>query len=467
MAASRWRSPILRLALTHATVFLLAFLILGSMGYFTLRSINEDAMQRLVHRDLADLRDWHSDSGVSGLLGALSDRAADADPNAFYLLQTGSYVRRVPENLQLPEGLIARKGWHDFDLHLDSDLHADDSTRPALARVETFHDGTRLLVGHIAWERERLDAAMRRELGMGLLIVLIMAAALAFIMSRAIAHALSGPLAVAGHFAEGELDARVTPNESGDSFDRLTLTLNAMFTRIQDLVDGIAHTTDAIAHDLRTPLARLKTRLEAARSASRDPAAQAEVEAAIAEADKLLATFQAMLRLTRLEADTRTPATPVNLQELVQDAAELFEALAEESGQTLTAQTEACTVHGDRDQLFQMLVNLTDNAIKYSSAGSTITLHLRQQNDKALLSVIDTGPGIPEADRERVFDRFVRLERHRGSPGNGLGLSLVRAIARHHAGRIWLEDAQPGLRVVVELPLAAGLPDEKHKTAQS
>lgn len=449
MNTSRWRSPILRLALTHATVFLLAFLILGSIGYLTLRSINEDAMQRIVHRDLADLRDWHSDSGLSGLQGALSDRAFDADPDAFYLLQIGNYVKRVPDNLSLPPGLITRNGWHDFDLTLG------DNSRPALAKVEVLDDGSRLLVGHIAWERERLDIAMRRELGIGLLLVLFMASALALIMSHAIALALAGPLAVASRFAEGELNARVTPNESGDSFDRLTLTLNAMFTRIQDLVGGIAHTTDAIAHDLRTPLARLKTRLEAARAASRDATAQTEVEAALAEADKLLATFQAMLRLTRLEADTRTPATFVNLPALVQDAAELFEALAEDSGQKLTAQTEALTVQGDRDQLFQMLVNLIDNAIKYSTAGSTIALQLRKQNGKALLGISDTGPGIPEADRERVFDRFVRLESHRGSSGNGLGLSLVRAIVRHHGGRVWLEDARPGLRVVVELPLPA------------
>ncbi|MGC4094348.1 MAG: HAMP domain-containing sensor histidine kinase [Polyangiaceae bacterium] len=319
--------------------------------------------------------------------------------------------------------------------------------------MEFFPDGSHLLVGHIAWERERLNVAMRRELGMGFLLVLIMAAALAFIMSRAIARALAGPLTVASRFADGNLDARATPNASGDSFDRLTLTLNAMFARIQDLVGGIAHTTDAIAHDLRTPLARLKTRLEAARSASRDPAAQAEVEAAIAEADKLLATFQAMLRLARLEADTRTPDTPVDLQALAQDAAELFEALAEDFGQILHVQADAITVKGDRDQLFQLLVNLLDNAIKYSPAGSTIFLKLHQQNGRALLSVSDNGPGIPEADRERVFDRFVRLESHRGSPGNGLGLSLVRAIARHHGGRVQLEDARPGLRVVVELPL--------------
>lgn len=442
------RSPILRLALTHATAFLLAFLLLGSVGYFTLTAINEEAMQRTLRRDLADLRDWHSDSGISGLQGALADRDADADPDAFYLLQIGNFTRRVPLDLQLPAALITEPGWHHFE------LHSGDSTRPALAKVEVFPDGSRLLVGHVAWERERLDAAMHREFTLGVLLVLLMAGILAFIMSRAIARALAGPLAVASRFAGGELAARATPNESGDSFDRLALTLNAMFARIQDLVGGIAHTTDAIAHDLRTPLARLKTQLEEARATSTDVRAREKVEAAIAETDRLLATFQAILRLARLEADTRTPDIPVDLQALVQDAAELFEALAENFGQTLTVQASDITINGDRDQLFQMLVNLLDNAIKYAPAGSTIAISLQRHSGKALLTVSDNGPGIPVADRERVFDRFVRLESHRGSAGNGLGLALVRAIAVHHGGRVHLEDVQPGLRVVITLPLA-------------
>lgn len=444
---ARWRSPILRLALTHATAFLIAFLLLGSAGYFTLAGINEQAMQRTVHRDIADLRDWFDEAGLSGVQEALDDRRADADPDAFYVLQSHGYTQQVPTNLQLPAGLLQQNGWHDFA------LATAQGERPALAKVVVLADGSRLLAGHIAWERERLDRGMRRELGIGLVIVLLMAMGLAFVMSRAIARALSGPLAEAERFAQGQLDARATPNDSGDSFDRLARTLNAMFARIQDLVGGIAHTTDAIAHDLRTPLARLKTQLEVARKATQDTAAAQPVEAALAESDRLLATFQAMLRLARLEADTRRPDSPVDMAALVQDAGELFEALAEDRGQHLEVQTRQLFVSGDRDQLFQLLVNLLDNALKYSPADSTVRVDLQRSGDQARLTVSDSGPGIPEADRERVFDRFVRLESHRGSPGNGLGLALVRAIVRHHGGLIRLEDARPGLRVVVELPL--------------
>jgi signal transduction histidine kinase len=451
MTVSRWRSPILHLVLTQASIFLVSFLILGNISYLTLSEITEQTMERTLKRDLVDLDSWHSETGVSGLHEALEDRSNNGDPQSFYALGAASLTLRVPDNLILPDGMLDRAGWHHFDFIVGK------KARPALAYVEIYPDGTHLLVGHIAWERERLTKVMQRELGAGLLLVLLMAAGLAFVMSRAIARALAGPLAVADRFAGGVLDVRATPNGSGDSFDRLAQTLNAMFIRIQDLVGGIAHTTDAIAHDLRTPLARLKTRLEEAHTMTAGGPADAAIEAALAETDRVLATFQAMLRLARLEGDTSIPEGTVDMEALVRDAGELFEALAEEKQQTLTVTTMPIPVHGDRDQLFQLLVNLLDNAVKYAPANSAITLSLKRVGNRAILSVADQGPGIREADRERVFDRFVRLEAHRGSPGNGLGLALVQAIVRHHGGFIRLESAQPGLRVVVEFPCASHL----------
>jgi signal transduction histidine kinase len=314
-----------------------------------------------------------------------------------------------------------------------------------------------LLVGHIAWERERLITALKQEFNIGLLLALLMATALAYAMSRAIAKALSAPLIVAKQFADGDRKARVTPNGSGDSFHQLALHLNAMFSRIEDLVNGIAHTTDAIAHDLRTPLTRLKTQLESARIISHEPKARLQIEQAITETDRLLAIFQAMLRLARLEADKHYPVEPVELNALINDAAELFEAVAESEGQQfrlkLPENNSPILIPGDRDQLFQLMVNLLDNAIKYTHKGSLIQLELSQREHTTKIVVSDDGPGIPPHDRERVFDRFVRLESHRGSPGNGLGLPLVRAIVMHHQGKIYLEDAEPGLRVVIEFPL--------------
>ncbi|MDI1301795.1 MAG: HAMP domain-containing sensor histidine kinase [bacterium] len=445
----RLRSPLLHLALGYGAAFIVAFLLLGLAGYLTLSAITEEAMTREVRHDLVDLRQWQSDAGLAGLREALGDRDVPDNRDAFYRLEARGKTLAVPASLQLPPTLIKQVGWHDIEIETAT------GTRPALVRVELFRDGSRLIVGHVAWERERLDAAVMRGLGWGLSLLVSVALGLALVMSWAVAKALAGPLAAAERMANGELGTRVQSNGSGDSFDRLAQALNGMFARIQELVGGIAHSTDAIAHDLRTPLTRLKTRLEQVRANTPEGDAAQALDAAMAETDSLLNTFQALLRLTRLEADTRTlPVQRVDLAELVGDAAELFEALAESRQQTLRVTSVPALIQGDRDQLFQLLVNLIDNAIKYSPEGSEIHVRLQLQGGHVLLSVSDTGPGIPVANRERVFDRFVRLEAHRGSPGNGLGLSLVRAIALRHHASLRLDDARPGLKVTVDFPAA-------------
>lgn len=433
----------------YGVSFLVVFLLLGWLGYFTLSEITEQEMTREVQHDVMDLRQWQSEAGLSGLREALADRDVPDNRDAFYRLDSAGTVLALPAGTALPARLIAMPGWHHFD------VTQQDGKHPALVWVEHFRDGSRLLIGHVAWERERLQSAMRRELGWGLLLVMLVASGLALVMSRAVATAVSGPLEAAERMAAGELGVRVLQNGSGDSFDRLAHALNSMFQRIQDLVGGIAHTTDAIAHDLRTPLTRLKTRLEQARAQTKDVDAARALSAALNETDRLLATFQALLRLSRLEAETTClPVQAVNLQELVCDAAELFEALAESRQQTLLVDAQPVQVQGDRDQLFQLLVNLMDNAVKYSPEGGCISVRLEQKDGRVSLTVQDNGPGIPVQDRERVFDRFIRLEPHRGSSGNGLGLSLVRAIAQRHGARLRLEDAGPGLAITVEFPVS-------------
>jgi signal transduction histidine kinase len=228
-----------------------------------------------------------------------------------------------------------------------------------------------------------------------------------------------------------------------------------MLNRIHELVGGIQSSTDAIAHDLRTPLMRLKTRLEQARLASADPTAAREIESAIAEADQLIATFNSLLRLARLEASDAPPTEPVALEQVVADAVEMWQVVAEARGQTLVARWQPVRIAGDRDLLFQLLSNLLDNAIKYAPAASRIEIELQADADAAVLSLSDEGPGIAPDQRERVFDRFVRLESHRGTPGSGLGLSVVRAIAIRHRADIRLESGASGLRIVIRFPRLA------------
>jgi hypothetical protein len=228
-----------------------------------------------------------------------------------------------------------------------------------------------------------------------------------------------------------------------------------MLDRIGDLLDGVRHATDHIAHDLRTPLTRLRNRLEELRDAESGPPPVA-LEAAIGETDQLLQSFGALLRLARIEAQAPVGDEPVvALDALARDAADLYLPSAAERGIVLRGEFAPVSVRGDSDQLFQLLVNLLDNAVKFG-AGGEVGVRVGEDGGEAVLEVADHGPGIPATERARVFDRFQRLEAHRGSPGTGLGLSLVRAIALRHGGHVTLADNAPGLRVRLVLPAVPG-----------
>jgi signal transduction histidine kinase len=250
----------------------------------------------------------------------------------------------------------------------------------------------------------------------------------------------------------GNLSDRVPLHGTRDEFDQLAANLNRMLDQIERLMTAMREVTDDVAHDLRTPLSRLRARLE--RALVNPSAGMSEaIRAAIDEADRLLATFNALLRIAELESGTHLDQTaPIDLSEVARSAAELYEPVAEEKGFTVSVVAEpGVRISGDWHLLSQALANLLDNALKYAGGGE-IELRVFNENRQAILEVADQGPGIPEADRQSVLDRFVRLEPSRTTPGNGLGLSLVRAIARRHDGSATLEDNRPGLRVRLQFP---------------
>jgi signal transduction histidine kinase len=256
---------------------------------------------------------------------------------------------------------------------------------------------------------------------------------------------------------EGDLSRRVPTAGSGDDFDRLATNLNRMLERIEDLMAAVRQVSDNIAHDLRTPLTRLRTRLELARGSNPEQTRE-EIDRAIEDAQELLTTFNALLRIARIESgSSRGAFADVDIASLVRDIAELYEPVAAEKGQTLSVQGQrAVTVRGDRDLLFQALANLVDNAIKHTPEGSGIELSAESRDGRAELGVADTGPGIPADLRGKVFRRFFRTDASRSTPGSGLGLSLVRAVADLHEARIDLADNDPGLRVTIILKTAVG-----------
>jgi signal transduction histidine kinase len=252
----------------------------------------------------------------------------------------------------------------------------------------------------------------------------------------------------------GDLSQRIPIRGSGDELDQLAGNLNSMIDEIERLMDGIRHVSDNIAHDLRTPLTRLRNRLEQLQIDLEDGSPyQNDVEQGIADADQLLATFAALLRIARIEAGGHIAKFKnVDLATLVHDAAELYEALAEEKQLRFSTQVDASVaVDGDRDLLFQAITNLLDNAIKYTPAGGEVSLELKHIGKTADIVISDSGAGIPEAERDKVGQRFYRLESSRSTPGSGLGLSLVKAVANLHRAELLFEDNAPGLKATLRL----------------
>lgn len=287
-------------------------------------------------------------------------------------------------------------------------------------------------------------------------------------MSRSMSRRIEVINATSREIMSGDLSRRIPSRGSNDDFDKLTENLNTMLDRIESLMEGVKRVSDNIAHDLRTPLARLRNHLEMLKTRPSSSENYSEsVETAIAEADGLLSTFNALLRIARIESKRQqTDFVQLDLQQLLKDVADLYEPLIEEKRQQLELQVDSeVAINGDRDLLFQCIANLLDNAIKYTPIGGTLVLALLATGKRVQIVVADSGPGIPEGERETVFHRFYRLEESRTTIGNGLGLSLASAVASLHDITITLQDNYPGLRVILDIPLALVNPKVlEHKT---
>ncbi|BCT93127.1 two-component sensor histidine kinase [Lysobacter helvus] len=444
---SAWRharSTTVRLAVAVSLSFLLGFALLGGSVYAAVSALLlRDAREAIVV-DADGLRDVLADGGRAPLILAVRDRIARPDdPDALHALRIDGRVIAS----DIPAAATpARDGWHES--------REPDGTRLLVER-RTLAPGVEIATGLRLRSESGFLALVARTSLAALAIAVLLGLAIGALISRWVARRLRALDATAARVTEGEIALRVPVDGTGDAFDRLAHRFNAMLDRIEALLAGVREATDHIAHDLRTPLGRLRTRLEQLRlQATVSPDA---LEPAIAEADQLLQASNALLRLARIEAQAPIEqAATLDLSALARDAMELYEPIAAERGITLAANAEVLRVRGDADQVFQLLVNLLDNAMKYAPPGTQVDLRVERTGEHACLTVADRGPGIPAAERERVFDRFHRIETDRGTPGSGLGLSLVRAIALRHRARIALADNGPGLRATVSFPLAAG-----------
>lgn len=438
------------MALAVMASFLVAFVLLGAGVYLAVSALLLQDARELARTDASGLAEIHRDSGRAALIAELRNRLeSPEDPDAVYeLVDRGGLPVVATSGLQAHAASHAR--WITFDTPYAGD---SDGPRRVIAYLQPLDDGSTLLVGLRLHSQDRFLELMLRAALAALLVAATLGALVGWLTSRWVSGRLRSLDATAERVGGGELALRVPLDGSDDAFDRLARRFNGMLDRIEDLLGGVRHATDHIAHDLRTPLTRLRNGLEELRRQPGDPGRDAALDAAVAETDQLLRTFASLLWLARIEAQAPAQDEPqLELAALVADAVELYTPSAGERDIRLQAHLRPVQVRGDRDQLFQLLVNLLDNALKYAPGDSAVDVRLQATPQGALLQIDDQGPGIPAAERERVFDRFQRLESHRGSPGSGLGLSLVRAIVHRHGGRILLLDQAPGLRVQVLLP---------------
>jgi signal transduction histidine kinase len=438
-----------RLALAVMGSFLLAFVLLGGGVYYAVSTLLLHDARELVRTDAVGLVDLYRGDGPGALVEELRRRQAEPDdPDAVYAL-VSPQGRRLIGDLA-PMHRTVRAHWLGYD---ESRRDGGDPALRVIAYAQRLPDGSQLLTGLRLRSQDRFLGLMQRTALVAFVFATSLGALVGWLTSRWVSRRLRGLDVTAERVGSGELGLRAALDHSDDAFDRLARRFNGMLDRIEELLGGVRHATDHIAHDLRTPLTRLRNRLEELRQQPIDASQRTALEGAVAETDQLLQSFGALLRLARIEAQVPAPHDPVvDLRALVADAVELYAPSAAERGVRVVAGLQPACTRGDRDQLFQAVVNLLDNAVKYAPADSEVEVALHTDAEGVELRVDDSGPGIPEADRERVFDRFQRLESHRGSPGVGLGLSLVRAIAQRHGGRVLLLGRAPGLRAKLVLP---------------
>ncbi len=447
-----------KLTLVYLTVFaLFAAFLLGYFAWNTRRLITEQ-ITRTVDAEITGLSEQYNQGGIRRLVFIIDSRARRPG-SSLYLVTTFTGDGLAGNVGLLGEGVLEHTGWTETVYRRLDD--PEGTEHHALVRVFQLPSGFRLLVGRDLEERERLYDIIFAAGQWSVALVIVLGLAGGFFVARRVLRRVDAMTETTRTIMAGDLGGRLPVGGSDDELDRLAGNLNAMLERIEALMRGFKEVSDNIAHDLKTPLTRLRNRAEAALRFGNDPAEyRAALEATIEESDELIRTFNALLMIARAESgQASTPMTDYDAAEIVRGVGELYDPLADEKGITLKVEADtAAPGRGNPELVTQALANLVDNAIKYgqpngaNGAPAEIRIKAGAAGDRIQLTVADHGPGIPEADRGRVVERFVRLEQSRSEPGSGLGLSLASAVAHLHGGELKLENNEPGLRATLLLP---------------
>jgi hypothetical protein len=453
------RTTAFKLTLVYLGIFVLFAASL--LGYFALntRRLITEQITATVNGEVNGLSEQYGQGGLRRLVNVVDVRSRRPG-SSLYLVTTPSGEGLAGNVGSLEPGVLDRPGWLETNYHR---LEAPEGAEHrALIRVVQLPGGFHLLVGRDLDERERLFGIIVNAGQWSLALVIVLGLVGGFFVSRRVLSRIDAMTGTAQTIMAGDLSGRLPVAGTGDELDRLADNVNAMLERIEALMRGLKEVSDNIAHDLKTPLTRLRNRCEQAlRSASGEASYRAALESTIAESDELIRTFDALLMIARAESgQARENMTDFDASEIARDVGELYEPVADEKGIALKIDAPAAApVRGNRELVSQALANLIDNAIKYAGPNgkvngvpAEIVVKAGNDGERITLSVADRGPGIADADRGRVVERFVRLEQSRSEPGSGLGLSLASAVARLHGGELKLEDNHPGLRTTIALP---------------
>jgi signal transduction histidine kinase len=468
------RTTAFRLTLVYLFIFaLFAASLLVYFAWNTRRLITEQ-ITTTVNAETGEIIDIFGRRSLRGMVFTIENRALRPGAN-LYLVTTPTGQAIAGNVGALAPGVMATTGWSETAYRRLDEQDAADHF--ALVRVSELSGGFRLLIGRDLEERRRLIGIVAQAAQWSVLIVVVLGLGGGIFVARRVLRRIDAMTGTTQRIMAGDLSGRLPVGRSGDELDRLAENLNAMLERIEALMMGLKEVSDNIAHDLKTPLTRLRNRAEEALAKSRaEPEYRTALEQTIEESDGLIRTFNALLMIARAESgQARGNMDDFDAADVARGIHELYEPLAEDGGMSLQVKTESVLLHGNRELISQALANLVENAIKYGKpvpaalpgahaatadpGHDDILIEARREGEKVLLSVTDHGPGIPVVDRKHAVERFVRLEASRTQPGSGLGLSLASAVATLHGGELRLDDAHPGLIATLAIPARSGASD--------
>ena len=448
-----FRTTAFKLSIAYLVLFSIgAGLVLARVGA-RVKEVLDEQIEQTVDAEIRALSEQYAQGGLRQLVNAV-ERRVRAPGGSLYLLSSHA-GDVIVGNIEPPN--FTPSGGTEL-VETPYERRGEPGVKhPALLRLFLLPGGFRLLIGHDIEDHEVLRGILRRALGVSLFWLALVGALGGLFVSHRMLERVDVMSGSARRIMAGDMHERLAISGAGDELDRLAENFNAMLERISELMAGLREVSDNIAHDLKTPLTRLRNRAEAAlRAGSNDSEHRAALATVIEESDNLIRVFNALLMIARAEAGYSSDNMAVfDADSVVRDIAEMYEPVAEEQGVHLdVAAQDGLEVTGSRELLGQALVNLVDNALKYGGTGDAprIAIEARRVGDRVEIIVADRGPGIAPSDRERVVGRFVRLENSRSRPGSGLGLSLAAAVARMHHGALRIEDNAPGLRVALSLP---------------